>query len=1190
MWPHELLLDPLWQRLAMALLHFVWQGALVAAIFAIAVEWLGRRTELRYSLGVLALLAMAACPVVTFVVASPPAAAEIGLSNEIGNESARTRGWNNSPHDHDNASTPSAAAIAALLNHSAEVHASVSATEVATTDHSDRQVQKATPAWQHRARLALAFAWLAGVMVCSLRLLVGAVGLRRLTACVSQVHDEHRRLLARLARAMSLRRVPRLVVSPRVRQAIATGFFRPIIVMPAAWLAELPPSVIEAVLAHELAHIRRHDLWVNLLQRAVEALLFFHPAVWWLSRQIRNERELCCDQLAVAATRRRVEYVSALEVVARRAARERGFSLATGIGGRKMQLLQRVRHVLGLPAAPRGRAWWPAGILALAVPCMLWVLSGPARPALADDDDKVESRERDDDDREDRDDNDRDDGDREDRGRKERERDEADRDDDDDDEEEEREVRKVQVGDDEFEIEIELRGDDLIRDKRARAEAARREKLRDEEVRVDQARREIERARADLERQVGEARERIVEEVRRAKREGNKDQVEALHRKMEAVRREAEAHMRALEAKFRAVSEELGRGVEKQRPLSEEAMHHARAMAEKVEHQMRERRRELGEQLQAAEKAGDKAAIEKLRAAAEAMNAEAAVIRQKIEKQASDMAEKQRAVAEARVREAREMVEKVERDLDERRRAIEEKLEIAKKEGDKVAIQKLHAAMKMMETEAAAVRDKLKRQVGEEAEKQRAVAEERVREARAMVEKVERDLGERRRAIEEKMEVAKKAGDKAAIEELHAVTKAMEAEAAAVRDKVKRAALLQIDKKQFPDKVKIDKSQLIGDVQIDKRQLPGKVQLEFTDKKPTKPRSLEADRELLDMVRQLREEVQQLRREVRELRERGGARDEGDRAPRLEFRQDRREEKPQTSVLIDIPYVGRLFKDDEREEVELRFDLADDQRKDFDKLQTEIEEIQKLDDDQLIKLKDIEVDVELNKRDLDKLRGVETKLEKRELEKLEGVELQNRKVEELKDIELKNRGLNRIDKNDVLRQERIRSELFDIRAELTERNRELQDNKLKQIEIERNKAASDVDVRYAQKVAELAAKEWERAVEANRKTPGAFNEIDVDRLKFAHELKLLEVERAKIKSENELTKILEARKDLESKVNKLNEAAKETAEKFNEVGANKPNPPAAANKVNKENAPTEPNKESPASAANKENPPQQAKR
>ena len=90
------------------------------------------------------------------------------------------------------------------------------------------------------------------------------------------------------------------------------GWLKPVVLLPASALAGLTPRQLEAILAHELAHIRRHDYLVNLLQTLVETLLFYHPAVWWLSRRIRVERENCCDDLAVSLCGDPVAYAAAL--------------------------------------------------------------------------------------------------------------------------------------------------------------------------------------------------------------------------------------------------------------------------------------------------------------------------------------------------------------------------------------------------------------------------------------------------------------------------------------------------------------------------------------------------------------------------------------------------------------------------------------------------------------------------------------------------------------------------------------------------------------------------------------------------------------------------------------------------------------------------------------------------------------
>ena len=103
-----------------------------------------------------------------------------------------------------------------------------------------------------------------------------------------------------LARQLHIRRPVRLLESASVAVPTVIGWLRPVVLMPASALAGLSPEQLQAILAHELAHIRRHDYLVNLLQTLVETLLFYHPAVWWLSRRIRAEREHCCDDLAVS--------------------------------------------------------------------------------------------------------------------------------------------------------------------------------------------------------------------------------------------------------------------------------------------------------------------------------------------------------------------------------------------------------------------------------------------------------------------------------------------------------------------------------------------------------------------------------------------------------------------------------------------------------------------------------------------------------------------------------------------------------------------------------------------------------------------------------------------------------------------------------------------------------------------------
>jgi len=159
------------------------------------------------------------------------------------------------------------------------------------------------------------------------------------------------------------------------------GLWRPLILLPASWLTEMTPEVLEAVISHELAHVRRWDLWVNLLQRLTETLLFYHPAVWWLSRRVSLEREKCTDELAVAATGEPLMYATALEHLGRNRLGQAAPQFGAGMGGKKMVLLDRVRNVLGLTASQKKARWWPVGLLGLLAPLAIWAAStGIVRP------------------------------------------------------------------------------------------------------------------------------------------------------------------------------------------------------------------------------------------------------------------------------------------------------------------------------------------------------------------------------------------------------------------------------------------------------------------------------------------------------------------------------------------------------------------------------------------------------------------------------------------------------------------------------------------------------------------------------------------------------------------------------------------------------------------------------------------
>ena len=205
----------------------------------------------------------------------------------------------------------------------------------------------------------LVLVWLAGVALLSLRLLTGWLWVQRLrTHGVAAGRTTWQRAW-RAARAPPAHLRARSRCSNRrsstCRRSI--GWLKPVVLLPASALAGLTPQQLEAILAHELAHIRRHDYLVNLLQTLVETLLFYHPAVWWLSRRIRVERENCCDDLAVSLCGDPVAYADGARRSRSAASGPRRPSLAMAATGGS--LLQRVRRLLGAPSSHAGRG--PAG-------------------------------------------------------------------------------------------------------------------------------------------------------------------------------------------------------------------------------------------------------------------------------------------------------------------------------------------------------------------------------------------------------------------------------------------------------------------------------------------------------------------------------------------------------------------------------------------------------------------------------------------------------------------------------------------------------------------------------------------------------------------------------------------------------------------------------------------------------------
>lgn len=297
------------QAIGLALVHFVWQGTAIGAATALALHASrGARPATRYLIACAGFALMAIAPLLSI----------LGFPFTGSVEMARAAA--------PALSVPSAAVLE----------------------------------WGRFLPIAVAI-WLTGVLVLSVRLLAACVGIERLKRHTKAIDADITARATALAQRLGLSRSVRVFESTLVTVPTVVGYMRPVILLPASVITGLPAAYLDTVLVHELAHVRRHDYLVNALQTVVETLLFYHPAVWWCSRQIRVEREHCCDDMVVEAYGDRVAYATALT----RLEELKGLHPMLSLNASGGRLIDRIRRLLTHTPASDGRStmWAIAGSL-----------------------------------------------------------------------------------------------------------------------------------------------------------------------------------------------------------------------------------------------------------------------------------------------------------------------------------------------------------------------------------------------------------------------------------------------------------------------------------------------------------------------------------------------------------------------------------------------------------------------------------------------------------------------------------------------------------------------------------------------------------------------------------------------------------------------------------------------------------
>ena len=298
------MLTPWVHALGWTLVHFLWQGALVGIAFAAVRALLPKANcRARYATGLAALAALALWPLATLMALRPQFEADIGAMSL------------------DAASVASTAAASASIF---DVFAGI---------------DRALP-W-------LVLLWGAGVLAMAARTLQQWHALNLVARRWAHAHADFDAMVLSLSHRFGFVRRVRVLVSERIDTPMLIGWLKPVVLLPAAVALGFPRHQVELILAHELGHLRRYDHIVNLAQALLETLLFYHPIVHWISGEVRNERELCCDELVLQLTagepREYARTLASLEEL-----RHATGSVALAASGG--ELLERVRRIVGMPA------------------------------------------------------------------------------------------------------------------------------------------------------------------------------------------------------------------------------------------------------------------------------------------------------------------------------------------------------------------------------------------------------------------------------------------------------------------------------------------------------------------------------------------------------------------------------------------------------------------------------------------------------------------------------------------------------------------------------------------------------------------------------------------------------------------------------------------------------------------------
>lgn len=351
--------EPLILSLGWTLLHSLWQlGAIALVLYALLRLLSGHRAESRYLLACTALALCLLAPLATFSYLYQPVVAP--------------QTPNLSPQETMVENQAESAVSGATVQTPASPRPPQSAAESLAITSPATPVTVPQPQLAHLQRLLpyLVIFWLFGVTLLSLKLCLDLIYVSRVRRRSTPVGGGLMQHLESLKRRIGISRAVSLLQTKLCDSPSVIGIFRPVVLLPVSVMTGLSEEQLTAILLHELAHIRRHDYLINLLQSIIETLLFYHPAVWWVSGQIRAEREYACDDMVVRLGSHPVSYARALaELESLR------HTPKLAIAASHTNLTERVKRLLGAPQLTPMRGL--AGVMILTTLAIMLLLVFP---------------------------------------------------------------------------------------------------------------------------------------------------------------------------------------------------------------------------------------------------------------------------------------------------------------------------------------------------------------------------------------------------------------------------------------------------------------------------------------------------------------------------------------------------------------------------------------------------------------------------------------------------------------------------------------------------------------------------------------------------------------------------------------------------------------------------------------------